>query len=208
MRDGDPGGDYYDPQVGVTSGACDSGSSITVTDSPPDVEPDPCQGSDAGCGGSGSEEGVPLPDNGSGSSGSTVIPGSSITSASQAKKLLLTALQTWTNCDNVLGQGAVNYAGRMNFVDGGLGGDGRMAQSEMRRTNTVTLFVNFYGIPDQNKYRSATDQATTLVHELIHSYFPLLAGDHINIIDKFKIAYTLGQDKSTVIDNWIARDCQ
>ena len=162
-----------------------------------------------GCGAPGDDAPPPGGSSGGGGGG-TGIPGPSITSASQAKGLLSTALSLWKNCDKVLGQGAVNYAGQLTFADGGSPGNGRLAQSEVTNgipNGNVTLFVNFYGNPAQGAYRSATEEAETLVHELIHSFFKL-TGDHQNIIDKFHIPLANGQDKSTAIDNWIGRDCQ
>jgi hypothetical protein len=67
-------------------------------------EPDPCWSAEnvGGCGGFGPADDAPPPDSPTGGGGADPL-GPSITKVTQAKGLLLNALDLWKNCDHLLG---------------------------------------------------------------------------------------------------------
>ena len=98
---------------------------------------------------------------------------------------------------------------KISFVDSGSNINGFFAETQLgpnnKPTGVINLFNNFYG---GEKELSFSEQAVTLVHELLHAAFNLTAADHSDIVARFKISTVGFFSNSLAINSWIARDCQ
>ena len=138
------------------------------------------------------------------------------------------AFSTLTNCANVFGglTKVDNAAQSMVFWDGrqsgnmALAGDLTNTQSfatyhAQYPSATATTLLNIYGQASNSVVlwadffaESQADQNVTLMHEFIHSFFNLTAGDHSDIVSKFKITVNPGETDSAAVDRWIKNDCK